>query len=165
MPICDTFKDIKNRLSADVVYVPSKGDILTFNHHRSQWEPPSPASNQPTPLVGQVLPLVNADLQSAGPPFQVSSGVWEFPQPSFLSNNNSPSYISGSYNHVPPTSHVYGRGNNTSYQAPDSGYSSMRVKAPHPTLKKYQTYTTHREAAYPTLEEHQAPPRVRRFLE
>lgn len=136
VPICDSFEDIKDRLSADLVCLPSEADILTFNARYFRSEPVSHASYQPNPLVAQLFPIINASLQSIVPPFQVSQ-MPEYPQPSyhssgaskytrlnFPSSYTSSSHISGSYYDDPFS--PYDEYELRRYQEGlDSGYSSM----------------------------------------
>ncbi|KAH8592678.1 hypothetical protein B0O99DRAFT_597106 [Bisporella sp. PMI_857] len=139
VPICDSFEDIKNRLSADLVSLPSRPDILTFNLRQFQLEPTSPVSYQHNPLVDPVFPIINASRRSVRTSFPAgvmpkssrqsyhSSSVWTSPPLIFPSNHTPSSSIPGSHNN----GHAYRQRRRTSYQVPDSGYSSMNTTPNH----------------------------------
>lgn len=69
VPICDSFEDIKNRLSAQSVSLPSAAELATSNPHRSQQQAISTDDDRLALPPGQCAPVVNPSSEDAAPAY------------------------------------------------------------------------------------------------
>jgi hypothetical protein len=138
VPICDSFEDIKNRLSAELVSLPSKADVLTFNQHHYQLEPAFNGMYQPDLPPGQCFPTRGRqdfleefspdDLPRFYNSSNYNSQVWGDRQSSIPYGSSPDIYLQYS-----PASHIQP---SSLYKLPDSGYSTMNNspgQSPQPT--------------------------------
>jgi len=129
VPICDSFEDIKNRLSVGWVSLPSQEEIFTFN--RPPLPPPAPVVQYqaPQPVVQVLDTIIDSGLRSARAPLQ-ASGIREY-LPPVDGSSVVRRHSSWTFPEVPLPSRTYEPSKRTLYQVPDSGYSSMNTTPNH----------------------------------